>query len=52
MEERNEKKKKKRKKGRKEWRKGERREAKPSLQTSEVDQGAELGGTVPWDPLQ
>ena len=46
------KKKKKLKKGRKEWRKGERREAKPSLQTSEADQGAELGGTVPWDPLQ
>ena len=49
MEERNEKKKKRR---RKEWRKGEGREAKPSLQTSEADQGAELRGTVPWDPLQ
>lgn len=36
--------KKKRKKGRKEWRKGGRREAKPSLQTSEADQGAEPEG--------
>lgn len=44
--------KKKRTKGRKEWRKGGRREAKPSLQTSEADQGVEPGSTLPWDPPQ
>lgn len=31
---------------------GRRQGGKPSLQTSEADQGAELGGAVPWDPLQ
>ena len=43
------KKKKRRKKGMEEWRK---EGGKPSLQTSEADQGAELGGTLTREPLQ